>query len=188
MEQRFGVGLLLRHIHGLHHPLVAGGLDIPAEQPIGRPHQGLPQLVAPPQMGVFVGDDVGHLPLVHAAGQIDSGPQHTQQERGRHRVAYPDIVPQAHGLPHTEPQPDGAGDAVQQQRAAHRQPDGHIGREIAGHGIPRRTFAVRYAVRGSRCRFRRTDGVHIQLDGGLVAAGVNILEELHLAGGLHGSR
>ena len=40
--------------------------------------------------------------------------QHTQQERGRHRVAYPDIVPQAHGLPHTEPQPDGAGDAVQQ--------------------------------------------------------------------------
>ena len=133
---------------------------------------------------MLMGQHIVHLSLVHAAGQIDAGPQDTQQEGRCDRVAQPDILPQTHALPHTVPQPQGADKAVQQQRTAHRQPDHHIGRHIPCDGMGR----IRRRVLLHRRDPRRADGLHIQLDRGLIAAGVNILEICHAAGILHGGR
>ena len=156
--------------------------------------QRLPDVVAPPQMSLLVGQHVIQLRPVHAAGQIDPGTEQAQQERRRYRVAHPDIIPQAHGLPHTKAQPQRTAQTVQQQRAAHRQPHRHQRRQIAGGITAARRLLhrlrggglLRSGLRLGRNGFRRTDGVHVQLNGGLVAAFIDVVEILHLSRLLHG--
>ena len=109
-EECLGVGFLCRGIHIADDPLVAGQLNIAAQQDIGHPQQGvepvdrqqqkaqgLPPVVAAAQMCLLVGDDVLGLPLVHVVGEVDVGAEEAEDKGGVHRLAPPNVLPQREG-------------------------------------------------------------------------------------------
>ena len=155
--------------------------------------QRLPDVVQPPQMSMLMRQHIVHLPFLHAAGQINAGSNDTQQERRCDRIAQPNILPQVHGLPHPEPQAQGADQPIQQQSRPYRGPDRQQGRQktgrVAAHAahFQRADGYHRVALLGMTCS-RQADAVHIQHDGGLIAAAMDILEVLHTAILLHGGR
>ena len=76
------------------HFFVARQLDIPAQQHIAEPQQGiepvdrqqqkaqrLPHVIPAAQMCLFVGDDLLPVAAVHVVGQIDPRPEHAEHER-----------------------------------------------------------------------------------------------------------
>ena len=109
-EKCLGVGFLRRGIHIADDPLVAGQLNVAAQQNIGHPQQGvepvdrqqqksqgLPPVVAAAQMCLLVGDDILCLPLVHVVGKVDVGTEEAKDKGGVHRLTSPNVVAERKG-------------------------------------------------------------------------------------------
>ena len=134
-EKRLGVGFLRRGVHIADDPLVAGQLNIAAQEDIGHPQQGvepvdrqqqkakgLPPVVAAAQMCLLVGDDVLSLPLVHVVGEVDVGAEEAEDKGGVHRLTPPNIVPQREGELHPLTDAEEAHSGVEEHGGAARQP------------------------------------------------------------------
>ena len=93
-EQRHGIDLLGFHIHIANDLFITGKLNIPAEQNIGdpaegiepvdrqnRPTQRLPPMVAAGKMRLFVGNHTLHLSLVHVRGKINARAKKAENKR-----------------------------------------------------------------------------------------------------------
>ena len=83
-QQGRGVGFPLAQLHKLHHPLVAGNLNVLAQHQVGNPHQGiepvqrqgdkgdhLDPVVALLQVSALMGEDLLAGGLAHTAGNVD---------------------------------------------------------------------------------------------------------------------
>ena len=94
LQQGHGVLLFSGQIDLPDHLLVTGHLNVPAKQHIGNPTQGIepvdrqnqkaqgfPPVVTPCQMCLFVGNHRLHGHRVHVGGQIDFGPDQSQDKR-----------------------------------------------------------------------------------------------------------
>ena len=113
IQQSFGVNFPFRKLHELYYPLIAGHLDVPAQQNIGRPHHGikpvqaqgqksdhLDPVVSLVQVGPLVIQDIAAGLGLHSHRYVDSGLDKSQNE-GRfnsfgfpspgdfHRIPYP---------------------------------------------------------------------------------------------------
>ena len=102
----------------LDGPLVAGKLNIPAEQGVGQPDQGiepvdgqnqiaqrLPQVVFPLQVHPLMGNDMVNIRLGKVWGKIDPGVENAQDERGGDSGAEGDVIPVENGIPHPAAKP-----------------------------------------------------------------------------------
>ena len=206
IQQRLGIGgpFLRRHVPD--HPLIAGQLHIPAEQDIRHPHQriipvhrqqrkaqGLPHMIPPPQVGPLVPQHAVPGRLVHAGGQIDTGPEHTQDEGRLDVVAQVHIALQRDGRRHRAPQAQ-----IACQRRHHDDIDTHRprdGQQVHVNGAGRRR-GLHHRIRGNLRRriihrtWRNCGSRHAgQQRGGPVAdiaAETRILEIRHLPVGVNG--
>ena len=135
------------------HLLVAGPLDVPAQQGVGRPQQGvepvdgeeqeaqrLPPVVAPADVSPLMGDHIGQVPLRHPVGQVDGGAQQAQDEGGVRPLGLPDVLPQKGGGGHPAAQVRIAHQGIEQQEDHPRQPEPgqDKGPDLGGVGAGRR--------------------------------------------------
>lgn len=85
--------------------LVAGGLQIPAEQAVGQPEkgvapvqaqrqpgQGLGQVIPPPQVGLLVEKDVGPVLGVQPHGEIDFRGENTADKGGGNLIGLIEVA------------------------------------------------------------------------------------------------
>ena len=144
-EQGLGVGLFDLGAQLPDHPLVAGQLNIPAQQDIGDPHQRLKPIdrqqevgqeldpvVPAPKMGPLVGQNAGPALAVQALRQVDPGPEQPQQKGGVDLPAQPDAVSLRHGLRYTAAQPQPAHQGPEEQERHADKPE----RRAAGGDPP----------------------------------------------------
>ena len=116
-DQSLGIGPDRGLVQLFDDLFITGQLDIPAKEDVPQPDdgiepvdgqqgkaQGLPQVVQPVQMGPLVGQHHGPGVLVQAGGQIDLGPEKSQNERGRDFVTFPDIFPDPRPKPDPQTQ------------------------------------------------------------------------------------
>ena len=102
VQQGGGVGLPFLRLHEPDHPLVAGHLNVPAEQNVADPHQGVEPVqrqgdvaqhfdpVIPLlQVGALMGQDVAPLLPGHPHGNIDFRLHEPQNEGGFDALALP---------------------------------------------------------------------------------------------------
>ncbi len=103
-------------------------------------------MVAPSEMGLFMGDDAADLGLLQIRGQIDAGGEDAQDKGRSHGIAEPDILPKAHGGRHFPAQPDIACQGVEKQsrQPCRPQPGGQEHHDL--HGIH---ACVRFRRQGS---------------------------------------
>ena len=110
------------------HGFIARQLDIPAQQHIAEPHhrvepvdrqqqeaQRLPQVVAPAQVRLLVGNDVLPVAAVHAIWEINSRTDRTEHERRINPLRLVDVSPQADRLAYPVPQPQRADQGIQNE-------------------------------------------------------------------------
>ena len=126
------------------HALVAGELDVAAEQDVRYPQNGiepvdgqqqksnrLDKVVASRKVRFFMRDDVRRVLLRYAKRQVDLRAHHAEDERGCRVFALIDVVPQAHRCPHASAQAQIADGGIEQhcrdadkpQHRIHRDPD-----------------------------------------------------------------
>ena len=116
LQKGFRVCFFLPQSVTADHSFIAGKLDIPAHQQIGDPHKRiepensqeqerrrLPPMVPAAQMAPLMGDHIFPVRLGQTGGQIDLGPEQTQDKGGCHRVTDPDILLIRHRFPHKTP-------------------------------------------------------------------------------------
>ena len=124
-QQGLGVVRPLAGAHAPHHPLVAGQLDVPAEQNVGRPQKGiepidrqqhkskrLPPVVPAGDVRLFMGDDRAAGLRGQGRGKIDAGTDQPEHKGGGHPVTFKNVVPHRHGLGHPAAQPQPADKGV----------------------------------------------------------------------------
>ena len=157
------------------HGFIARQLDIPAQQHIAEPHhrvepvdrqqqeaQRLPQVVAPAQVRLLVGNDVLPVAAVHAIWEINSRTDRTEHERRINPLRLVDVSPQADRLAYPVPQPQRADHGIQEQCGSSREPDPGEDRKPA---LRRGSRAAGGCGRADLCRLRlrgdgcRTDGL-----------------------------
>ncbi|MPM28491.1 hypothetical protein SDC9_75017 [bioreactor metagenome] len=73
-------------------------------------------------MNPLVNKHIVRLSFVDSRGQINAGPEDSQNKRGIYRVTEPDILPQEHRLPYPAPQTQIAEHRVQRQQDSPRKP------------------------------------------------------------------
>ena len=135
LQQRSGVGFPLLRLHELHHPLITGHFDVPAQQDVGKPHkrvepvqsQGqeadhLDPVIPLVQMGAFMLQNVLPGLFAHAHGDVDSRLDEAQDKGGIDPVAFP-AAPDAHSLPHLLFQPHIGHHTVNTEAKCHSAPD-----------------------------------------------------------------
>ena len=118
-EQGGGVSAAVLLLQLPDHLLVAGPLDIPAQQGIGHPQQRvepvdgeeqeaqrLPPVVAPADVGPLMGDHIGQIPFLQPVGQVDHRPQKPQDKGRRNMVGQIEVPLQRHGAGEPAPQPE----------------------------------------------------------------------------------
>ena len=115
--------------------LVAGKLDVPAEERIAQPGQGiepaygqqrkaqrLPPVVMPGDVALLVGQHQRRVVLRHAEGEVDPRGKQPQHEGGAAFIAQVDVVVQQHRVRHAAAQKDIAHERVAEQRRKPCQP------------------------------------------------------------------
>ena len=135
VQQGGGVGFPLVQLHELHHPLVAGDLDVLAQQDIGCPHQRiepvqcqrqkahhLEPVVALVQMGAFVGENVTLFLGSHAHGDVDIRADEAQNKSGLDAVAFP-AAGDPDGLPNLQLQGQVGVQTVNAEAAGNAKPE-----------------------------------------------------------------
>ena len=126
-QQSGGVILLLLGVHAFNHGFVTGLLHIPAEQEVGNPAQGiepvnaqqhiaqgLPQVVAPAQVGLLVSQHGDSGSFVQIRGQEYFGVHDAQDEGGADGVAAVHPLPGGGGKPHLPEKAEVADGGIQQ--------------------------------------------------------------------------
>ena len=188
-EQGGGISAAVLLLQRPDHLLVAGPLDIPAQQGIGRPQQRvepvdgeeqeaqrLPPVVAPADVSPLMGDHIGQIPFLQPVGQVDHRPQEPQDKGRIHPLALPDIFPEKGGSAHPAPQAQIADQGVEQQQDHPCQPEPgqDKGPDLGGVGTGRRR-------RGQGLRQNGVDGA---VEGGDTAAdlGLSGVEDLRRQG------
>ena len=120
----------------LDDPLVAGQLQIPAQQDIGQPQQGLepidaqqhkaqqlPPVVPAGDMGPLVGQHMLQVLVGETKGHIDPGPRQAQHEGRGDLFALIDVVPKPDRRGHPAAQPQIAQSRVEKQGRRPGQPE-----------------------------------------------------------------
>ena len=133
-QQRLGIGLPLRKGKKLHHPFVAGHLNILAKQHIGQPHQRiepvhrqsqiahqLEPVIPLFQMGALVSQNEVPGLRAHPGGDVNPGLQKAQNKGGFDLIALP-VVEALHRKPHPVFQPEVGCQGVHPEACRHRQP------------------------------------------------------------------
>ena len=134
-EQRRRIGLSLLQLHKLHHPLVAGHLNVLAQKYVADPYQGIEPVqgqcqeadhfdpvISLVQMGPLVGKDLlAGLPG-HAGGNVDFRLDEPQNKGGFDPVGFP-AAGDLHGIQHLAPQMDVRGHAVGADDYRNRNPN-----------------------------------------------------------------
>ena len=169
-KQGGGVGLLFFRTEIPDHFLVTGHLDIPAQQNICHPHQGiepvngqeqkaqrLPPVIPAGEVGPFMGDHMLPRLLTQGAGQTDHGPEESENERGVDVVAEEDVPLSPHPLPQPPPDPDAADQCPKAHNQRAQEP--HIGKHRQPH-LQRVDTGPRRGPQGLG-----VDGVHRLVDG-----------------------
>ena len=100
MEQGLGIVGPLVGAQLLDDPFVTGQLNVPAQQDVGCPHDGVepvdgkqqkaqrfPPVVSAADVGALVGDDVGPVRFVHMIGEVDLRLEDAEDEGGVHILA-----------------------------------------------------------------------------------------------------
>ena len=141
----------------LEHRLVAAHLHVsPAEEkcqpdermkPVDAQREEkdeLHDIVAAPQMGALVEQDVIHFIFRERRRQINFRPEHAQHKRRLHAVAQPDVSPVPHRADELAAQPQKRSEAVEQQRRKAAEPDDLQNEHPDLHGV--------------RARLRRSGG------------------------------
>ena len=160
-EQGRGVGLLFSGAVIADHLLVAGQLDVPAQQKIGQPHggiepvdrqqrkaQGLPPVIPAGDVCLLVGDHMAPGGLIQVGGQVDLRTEQAENEGRADAVAEEHAVSRD-GFPYLPPDPV-TGDHRPQAHDHHTQhPDVGEHRQPDLQGIDT----------GTRCRSERF-GIH----------------------------
>ena len=136
LQQSGGVLLLPIQIHLPDNLFVTGQLNVPAQQHIGYPAQGiepvngqdqkaqrLPPVVTPCQVRLFVGNYRPHSRLVHTGRQIDFGPDQPQDKRRLHIVAQKDVSLIGHSFRNALTHPHIADDCIEQHGGDANEPD-----------------------------------------------------------------
>ena len=85
--------------------------------------QRLPQVVAPAQVRLLVGNDVLPVAAVHAIWEINSRTDRTEHERRINPLRLVDVSPQADRLAYPVPQPQRADHGIQEQCRSSCEPD-----------------------------------------------------------------
>ena len=135
-EQGLGVVRPLLGFHASHHLLVAGKLDVPAQQQIGQPQQGvepvhaqqykaqgLPPVVSALDVGPLVGHYIVHGVLVQTEGKVNPGVHQSQHEGGEHRITLVEVILQPYRRGHPPPQAQIAHSAPPQQPRHTKEPE-----------------------------------------------------------------
>ena len=191
-QQGAGVaGARLRR-QGPEHPLVAGGLQVPAEEPPGQPQhrvepvdgrrqeeQGLPQEVPPAQVEPLVGQDIAPLRLPQPLGQVDFRRKEAQHKGRAGQLALPHprfrLLRPGHADPEMAvgqrpPPPQGGHPRQPQHRQGHqrrqgglRLRDGLQGRDIH-HRVLRLLGGDGGLARRAAGGVRRDGGRRLRLD------------------------
>ena len=100
----------------LRHLLVAGQLDVPAQEHIAQPQggvepvdrqqqkaQGLPPVIPAADVGALMGEDMAADGLVQTGRQVDVRAEQTKEEGGVDPVAEENARLQQHGFAHLPP-------------------------------------------------------------------------------------
>ena len=136
VQQRLGIARALRDVHCAYHALVAGELDVAAEQRIGQPDQRVVPVCGqnePAQRlyDVVTARDVRPLVRQHlrkraavkAEGQVYPGPEEPQYKGGIDALAFKGISLEPDRLSDPPPQPQIACQRPEQHDRRTRQPD-----------------------------------------------------------------
>ena len=134
-DQGLGIGPDGAPVQTADDFFVAGQLDIPAQEAVAQPHegiepvdrqqsetQGLPQVVQPPQVGVFVGQHIFTGYGVQVRGKIDAGTEQPQNEGGFQSVALPHPPADPGSEAHPQPQGQIAVEGIDAHGTHARQP------------------------------------------------------------------
>ena len=127
-EQRYGIGFLCSCVHVADDLFIAGHLNIPAEQNVGRPAQGIepvdrqqqpsqwfPPMVTAGKMRSFVGDNAAGLLLVQSGGEIDAWVYNAKDERRGNGVAKINVILNVERCAHAPTQAEIADGGINQQ-------------------------------------------------------------------------
>ena len=136
VQKSGGIGLSLRQIHELHHPLIAGHFNILAQKHIADPdqriepvqHQGqkadeLDPVVPLVQMGPLVGQDLLPGVLADPGGDVNLRFQKAQYKGGVQPLAFP-AAPDLPGVFHLTAQMDVGAQTYQHQNQGDGRPQG----------------------------------------------------------------
>ena len=136
IQQRLGIAGNLFPVHPADHLLVAGQLQIPAQQEIsgpnqgikpmetkGQPAQGLGPMIPPPDVALLMGQHIVRRLRRQIRRQINPGPDQPQHKGGIRFFGPINVVPPAAGVFHPSAQPPGGKDAPSSQRRGAGQPD-----------------------------------------------------------------
>ena len=169
-QQGGRIVLPLLQIHSPNNLLVAGHLHVPAQQKVSGPYQGiepvnhqgdvaqkLKPVVPLLQMGLLVGQNVAPVAWTEPGGQVNPGPEISQNKGGRNPAALPDSWAEPNGFPQSQPEQNIGGETVKSKTGCSHGPD------IPGDFRCRQGSALH---RGDSGRLHRLSGDLPRLGGG----------------------
>ena len=122
-------------VEGPDHRLVAGGFNVPAEEPVGQPQQGiapvqaqghpgqgLGPVISPADVGLLVEENVLPVTGGHAGGEIDPGTEKTADKGAANLVALIDVVPEEDCLRQLPPETEVGDPAPKEHPPGPQQP------------------------------------------------------------------
>ena len=143
-KQHRGIGLDGALVHRADHPLIAGQLNVAAEQRIGEPQYGvepvnrkqreaqrLPPVVTPREMRPLMREYILPLHLIQPGGQIDAWFYNAEDERRGNGITKVDIFPHTERYTHAPAQPKITHERIEQHGSKADEP--HPSREIRPH-------------------------------------------------------
>ena len=126
-KQHRGIGLDGALVHRADHPLIAGQLNVAAEQRIGEPQRGvepvdrqqreaqrLPPVVTPRKMRPLMREYILPLYLVQTGGQIDAWFYNAENKRRGNGITKVDIFPHTERYTHAPAQPKITHERIEQ--------------------------------------------------------------------------
>ena len=143
-KQHRGIGLDGALVHRADHPLIAGKLNVAAEQRIGEPQHGvepvnrkqreaqrLPPVVMPRKMRPLMREYILPLHLVQTGGQVDAWFYNAEDERRGNGITKVDIFLHTERYAHAPAQPKITHERIEQHDSKADEP--HPAREIRPH-------------------------------------------------------
>ena len=143
-KQHRGIGLDGALVHRADHPLIAGQLNVAAEQRIGEPQHGvepvnrkqreaqrLPPVVTPREMRPLMREYILPLHLVQTGGQVDAWFYNAEDERRGNGIAKINVILNGERYTHAPTQPKITHERIEQHGSKADEP--HPACEIRPH-------------------------------------------------------